>query len=83
MVVLVFVFETFCYLYHLLARRLTFYVSVFFHYFVVFVSACTWADGRQYRGEWRNGMAHGQGTETYPGGTILHDGQWMDGQPVG
>jgi hypothetical protein len=32
-------------------------------------------DGRKYRGEWRNGMAHGRGVETYPNGTIRHEGQ--------
>jgi hypothetical protein len=43
---------------------------------------CTWEDGRRYRGEWRNGMAHGRGTETYPNGTVRHDGQWIDDEPV-
>jgi hypothetical protein len=39
-------------------------------------------DGRRYRGEWRNGMAHGHGTETYPNGSIRHEGEWMDDEPV-
>lgn len=39
-------------------------------------------DGRRYRGEWRNGMAHGRGTETYPNGAVRHDGQWVDDEPV-
>ncbi|KAG7370893.1 2-isopropylmalate synthase [Nitzschia inconspicua] len=43
---------------------------------------CTWEDGRRYRGEWRNGMAHGRGIETYPNGTIRHEGQWIDDEPV-
>jgi len=43
---------------------------------------CTWEDGREYRGEWRNGMAHGHGTETYPDGTIRHEGQWIDDEPI-
>lgn len=44
--------------------------------------SCTWEDGRQYRGEWRAGMAHGRGTETYPNGSIRHEGQWIDDEPV-
>lgn len=43
---------------------------------------CTWEDGRRYRGEWRNGMAHGRGTETYPDGTIRHEGEWIDDEPI-
>jgi hypothetical protein len=43
---------------------------------------CSWEDGRCYRGEWRNGMAHGKGIETYADGTVRHDGQWEDDEPV-
>lgn len=43
---------------------------------------CVRVDGRRYRGEWRNGMAHGRGTETYPNGAIRHEGQWVDDEPV-
>ncbi|CAB9510699.1 whole genome shotgun sequence [Seminavis robusta] len=43
---------------------------------------CSWEDGRCYRGEWRNGMAHGKGIETYADGTVRHDGQWVDDEPV-
>lgn len=43
---------------------------------------CTWEDGRCYQGEWRNGMAHGKGVEKYADGTIRHDGQWIDDEPV-
>jgi len=43
---------------------------------------CTWEDGRRYRGEWRNGMAHGRGTETYPNGSIRHEGEWIDDEPI-
>merc|ERR1740124_630685 len=42
---------------------------------------CHWEDGRKYKGEWRAGMAHGQGVETYPEGRVRHDGQWIDDEP--
>ena len=29
-----------------------------------------------------NGMAHGKGVETFPDGTIRHDGMWMEDEPV-
>jgi hypothetical protein len=32
---------------------------------------------RCYKGEWRNGMAHGKGRETYADGSVRHDGQWV------
>lgn len=32
--------------------------------------------------EWMNGMAHGKGVETFPDGTIRHDGMWMEDEPV-
>lgn len=32
--------------------------------------------------EWLNGMAHGKGVETFPDGTIRHDGQWVEDEPV-
>ena len=43
---------------------------------------CTWEDGRRYEGEWRNGMAHGMGKETYPNGKVRHEGQWIDDEPI-
>ena len=43
---------------------------------------CTWADGRSYTGQWKNGLAHGKGVETLVDGTIRHDGQWNEGEPV-
>jgi len=43
---------------------------------------CSWEDGRCYQGEWRNGMAHGKGRETYADGTVRHDGQWVDDEPI-
>jgi hypothetical protein len=27
-------------------------------------------------------MAHGKGVETFPDGTIRHDGMWMEDEPV-
>jgi hypothetical protein len=43
---------------------------------------CNWEDGRCYKGEWLNGMAHGKGVETFADGTIRHDGQWIEDEPV-
>lgn len=43
---------------------------------------CSWQDGRCYKGEWLNGMAHGKGTETFADGSIRHDGQWVEDEPV-
>jgi antitoxin component YwqK of YwqJK toxin-antitoxin module len=39
----------------------------------------TYADGRKYVGEYRNGKKHGQGTTTYPNGT-KYVGEWRDGE---
>ena len=49
---------------------------------VNFFSECHWNDGRIYKGEWRNGMAHGQGVEINPNGQIRHDGMWYEDSPV-
>jgi hypothetical protein len=49
--------------------------------FAIF-STYTWKDGRQYRGEWRNDMKHGQGIEILSNGTIWHEGQWLDDKPI-
>lgn len=43
---------------------------------------CRWADGRSYRGEWKEGRANGYGVETRPNGTIRHDGEWRDDRPI-
>ena len=32
--------------------------------------------------EWLNGMAHGKGVETFPDGSIRHDGLWVEDEPV-
>ena len=40
------------------------------------------ADGRVYVGEWVAGMAHGQGIETRPDGTIRHEGRWEHDRPI-
>jgi MORN repeat len=31
--------------------------------------------------EWMNGMAHGKGVETFPDGSIRHDGMWVEDEP--
>jgi hypothetical protein len=36
----------------------------------------------RFLSEWLNGMAHGRGVETFPDGTIRHDGQWVEDEPV-
>jgi hypothetical protein len=41
-----------------------------------------YADGRVYDGEWKDGKMHGQGVMRLADGTIAHDGQWKDDQPV-
>jgi hypothetical protein len=43
---------------------------------------CNWEDGRTYKGEWLNGMAHGKGVETYANGSVRHDGQWIEDEPI-
>ena len=32
--------------------------------------------------EWLNGMAHGKGVETFPDGSVRHDGLWVEDEPV-
>jgi MORN repeat len=29
-----------------------------------------------------NGMAHGRGVETFPDGTVRHDGMWVEDEPI-
>mmetsp|Transcript_31613 Transcript_31613/g.46650 ORF Transcript_31613/g.46650 Transcript_31613/m.46650 type:complete len:757 (+) Transcript_31613:66-2336(+) len=43
---------------------------------------CIWNDGRSYKGEWRAGMAHGRGAETYPDGSVRHNGEWFEDTPI-
>jgi len=43
---------------------------------------CVWDDGRTYKGEWKDGMAHGQGVETDKLGRILHQGEWQNDEPM-
>ncbi len=43
----------------------------------------TYANGNKYQGEWKDDMKHGQGTYTLADGSIAHNGEWKDGQPVG
>ena len=43
---------------------------------------CEWHDGRIYEGEWKAGMAHGVGVETYPDGRIRHSGKWIKDEPI-
>ena len=43
---------------------------------------CVWPDGRVYRGEWNEGMAHGRGVELDAQGIVVHDGDWQLDQPV-
>mmetsp|Transcript_10650 Transcript_10650/g.20512 ORF Transcript_10650/g.20512 Transcript_10650/m.20512 type:complete len:851 (-) Transcript_10650:179-2731(-) len=43
---------------------------------------CKWEDGRCYKGEWLNGMAHGKGIETFADGSVRHDGQWIEDEPM-
>jgi hypothetical protein len=51
--------------------------------FLLFVIVELYSEtGRTYKGEWRSGMAHGRGVETYPDGRIRHDGQWIENEPV-
>jgi hypothetical protein len=42
----------------------------------------TWNDGGFYVGEWCDGEIYGKGKEIRPDGTIRHDGEWSQGQPV-
>ena len=39
-----------------------------------------WA-GQKYVGEYKNGSRHGQGTHTRANGTIVHSGEWVNGDP--
>ena len=46
------------------------------------VGECHWADGRTYKGEWATGKAHGYGVEMRPDGSIRHDGEWQNDNPI-
>ncbi len=53
-----------------------------------FVDACysgvgtmTYSDGTKYTGEWENGMPNGQGCAYDTDGTLLFDGEWINGDP--
>jgi hypothetical protein len=39
-------------------------------------------DGRVYKGEWKEGKAHGYGVEKRSNGTIRHEGMWDKDNPV-
>ena len=39
--------------------------------------------GEVYEGEYVDGEMHGRGAMRNPDGSVLHDGEWADGQPVG
>lgn len=41
-----------------------------------------WVDGRIYKGEWVDGKAHGYGVEIRADGSVRHDGQWGNDQPI-
>lgn len=41
-----------------------------------------WKDGRRYEGAWRNDQQHGLGRQTNADGSLYHEGQWANGQPV-
>ena len=37
-----------------------------------------WANGRTYKGQWKNGNPYGRGVYTYPDGRV-YDGEFMNG----
>lgn len=41
-----------------------------------------WKDGRRYEGAWENNQRHGLGKMTNADGSLFHEGQWANGQPV-
>ena len=43
---------------------------------------CHWADGRIYKGEWKEGKADGYGIEVRPNGSVRHDGEWREDVPI-
>jgi hypothetical protein len=43
---------------------------------------CHYQDGSIYSGEWKSGAATGQGKLVASDGRVLHDGKWMNDQPV-
>jgi hypothetical protein len=42
------------------------------------LSVCEWEGG----GEFNNDNDHGQGKKTSIGGDVIHEGQWIDDNPV-
>ena len=38
------------------------------------------ADGDKYVGEWKDDKEHGQGTNTWPDGSVKEEGIWKDGE---
>ena len=41
------------------------------------------ADGKCYEGEWQKGEMHGHGVYRWPNGSVLYEGQWVDGRGIG
>ena len=41
-----------------------------------------WESGSRYEGAWRNDQRHGLGRQTNADGSLYHEGQWANGQPV-
>ena len=41
----------------------------------------TYADGAKYVGEYKDDKKHGLGKFTFADGTVLHDGEFENGQP--
>jgi hypothetical protein len=41
-----------------------------------------WNDGRIYQGEWKGSKHHGFGVLTDTNGTVIHEGMWLDHQPL-
>ena len=39
------------------------------------------ADGNKYVGQFKDDMMHGFGKFTDENGTVIHDGEWENGQP--
>ena len=41
----------------------------------------TWADGDKYVGQYKDGKEHGLGRFTFASGKVMHDGEWVNGEP--
>ena len=39
-------------------------------------------DDSRYVGQWQAGIRHGFGVDTNPDGSVLHDGVWIEGEPI-